>query len=144
MGTGVAVDAAPILQPPPSGIILCEPFSSFRAAAIAVCNTVPLLGPILRSMASTVPDIYRIAASIDRVRSPLLIVHSSADELFPVAMAQEIFVAAVSDPTRPAELAVPHGFAHNDAYLNPSLGYWAPILHFIERNQPREFAERPL
>jgi len=132
LGTGIAVDAAPHLAPLPSGIILCQPFSSLRAAGAAACGTLGLLGYALRPLAHIVPDIYRTASKIHAVRSPLLIVHSDADELFPLAMAEQILEAAASDPNRPAKLAVPHGFAHNDAYLNPSLDYWRPIVSFVE------------
>ncbi len=133
LGTAVAVDAQPHLTPPPSGIILCEAFSSFRAAAIAVCNTLGPFGYGLRPFAYFVPDIYRTAASIHAVRSPLLIVHNDADELFPLAMAEQILEAAASAPGHSTELVVVHGFAHNDAYLNPSLVYWKPTLDFVDQ-----------
>jgi len=133
MGTGVAVDAAPGLQPPPSGIILCEPFSSLQDAAGAVCDTLPGLRLASRWLAKLMPDVYRTAATVGRIESPLLIVHSDADELFRVGMAQAILAAANAAGQPPAELAVLHGFAHNDAYLRPSLGYWQPILDFIRR-----------
>lgn len=141
LGTGVAIDAAPHLEPPPSGMVLCEPFSSLRNAAGAVCDSLGPLGTILRPLSSVVPDVYRTAATIELVNSPLLIVHSDADELFPVAMAQEIYAAAAVS-NKEAQLVIPKGFAHNDAYLRPSLAYWQPILDFIERNSSSAQVQR--
>jgi alpha-beta hydrolase superfamily lysophospholipase len=131
LGTGVASDAAPHLKPAPSGVVLCEAFSSLRSAAEAVLAHVPLPGVAIRGLARLLPDVYRTSASIRQVASPLLIVHSDSDELFPVAMAREIFAAAREDEGRSATLSVPHGYAHNDAYLTPEPGYWQPILDFL-------------
>jgi alpha-beta hydrolase superfamily lysophospholipase len=134
LGTGVAVDAAPRLEPPPSGIVLCEPFSSLRDAAGAVCKSLGFLGTILRPLSSLVPDFYRSAATIQHINSPLLIVHSDADELFPVTMAREIHAAAAVVPNMTAQLVITSGFTHNGAYLRPALAYWQPILDFIMRS----------
>jgi len=134
LGTGIAVDAAPALTPAPTGIILCEAFSSFREAGAAVCDNLPLLRHLSRPLSILVPDIYRTASSVPRLGVPLLLVHSDADELFPVAMAQAIFDSATADPDASVDLHVLHGFAHNDVYLRPNSGYWRPILAFIERD----------
>ncbi len=131
LGTGVAIDAAPCLIPVPSGVVLCEAFSSLREAGDAVLTATRLPGFAIRALARLLPDVYRTAESVRQLTSPLLIVHSDSDELFPLAMAQEIFAAAREDSERRAELFVPRGFAHNDAYLNPTLGYWQPILDFL-------------
>nr|WP_246409221.1 alpha/beta fold hydrolase [Granulicella aggregans] len=131
LGTGVAVDAAPHLVPAPSGVVLCEAFSSLRSAAQAVLAAIPLPEFAIRALAKLLPDVYRTAVSVRQVASPLLIVHSDADELFPVTMAHEIFSAAREDEGRRAELFVPRSYAHNDAYLNPVPGYWQPILDFL-------------
>jgi fermentation-respiration switch protein FrsA (DUF1100 family) len=140
LGTGVAIEAAPALTPPPAGIILCEAFSSFRQAAAAVCETLRLLRPFSRPLSFLVPDIYRTAASVRRLGSPLLLVHSDDDELFPAAMARTIFDTASRNAEASVELQVLHGFAHNDAYLRPHSGYWQPILAFIERVAKRSVA----
>lgn len=131
LGTGVAIDAAPQLIPVPSGIVLCEAFSSLRSAGEAVLAATPLPRFAIRALARLLPDVYRTEASIRQVASPLLIVHSDSDELFPMSMAHAIFAAAREVDGRRAELFVPHGFAHNDAYLKPTLDYWHPILDFL-------------
>jgi len=137
LGTGVAIDAAPYLAPAPSGVVLCEAFTSLRSAGEAVLANTPLPGFAIRALAKLLPDVYRTAASIRQVASPLLIFHSDSDELFPMTMAHEIFSSARANEGRRAELFVPYGFAHNDAYLNPTLGYWQPILDFLlSPNEP--------
>jgi fermentation-respiration switch protein FrsA (DUF1100 family) len=131
LGTGVAIDAVPHLTPTPSGVVLCEAFTSLRSAAKSIMSLVGLPRFATGQLATLVPDIYRSATSIGQVKSPLLIVHSDADELFPVTMAREIFSEALKDEGRRVKLFVPHGFAHNDAYLNPVPEYWHPILDFL-------------
>jgi len=138
LGTGVAINATSALTPPPAGIILCEAFSSFRDAATAVCRALPLLRYLSRGLSLLVPDIYRTAHSVRRLGLPLLLVHSDADELFPVAMARTIFDSARLDPEASVELQVVHGFAHNEAYLSPSPGYWMPIIEFMCREAQRQ------
>jgi pimeloyl-ACP methyl ester carboxylesterase len=131
LGSGVAADAAPYLQPAASGLILCEAFSSLRAAAAAVCDSLPWLKYLSSTLAKLMPDLYRTASTIAAVRAPVLIVHSDTDELFPPAMAHEIHATARRNPAADARLAILSGYAHNDAYLRPSSGYWQPILDFI-------------
>ncbi len=131
LGTGVAIDAAPHLIPAPSGVVLCEAFTSLRKAGEAVLATTPLPGFAINALAKLLPDLYRTAASIRQVASPLLIVHSDSDELFPVGMSREIFSSAHKEMSLQVALVVPHGFAHNDAYLKPVPGYWQPILDFL-------------
>lgn len=133
MGTGVAVDSAPFLTPPPAGIILCEAFSSLRNAAAAVCRTLPILRYVSGVLSVLMPDIYRTAETAGNIGTPVVIIHSDADELFPVEMAGEIFDAATPTAENAVELVILQGHAHNDAYLRPSLAYWQPILEFIKR-----------
>ncbi len=143
LGTGIAIDAAPHLEPPASGVILCEAFTSLRDAAGAVGDHIPLPPSFIRRLARLMPHVYRTAASIGLVKSPLLIVHSDADELFPVAMAREILAAAQLAGNREAQIFVPTGFAHNDAFARPSLDYWQPILDFLLRRPEAARAEAP-
>jgi alpha-beta hydrolase superfamily lysophospholipase len=142
LGTGVAADAAPSMRPAPSGVILCEAFSSLRDAAEAVCRSLPLLRYAASRLAKLMPDLYRTASSIGIIGAPLLIVHSDSDELFPAGMARQIYAAATSDPPTGAALVVLSGYAHNDAYLRPASGYWEPILDFMG-GKPDKSRERP-
>jgi pimeloyl-ACP methyl ester carboxylesterase len=123
MGTGVAADAALHLTPAPRGLILAQPFRSLRAAAAEVTRSTLL--------ARLIPDAWRTADIIHHLTIPLLLVHSDGDTLFPVAHSDSIHANA-----RDSRLAIPQGFAHNAVYLNPTLGYWQPILDFIEHFIP--------
>lgn len=123
MGTGVAADAVPSLLPPPAGLILCQPFVSFRAAAAEITHS--------RLLARIVPDVWKTVAYLPSLPIPLLIVHSDADRLLPLAHAETLYAA--SDQTK-SWLSVPHGFSHPGGYLNPTLAYWDPILNFIKRH----------
>jgi alpha-beta hydrolase superfamily lysophospholipase len=125
LDTGVATEVTPHLVPPPAGLILCQSFTSLRDAAAAIAPAI--LSPLL-------PDIWRTHRSIADVGVPLLIVHGDADELFPVAMAQQI-ASAASRSQHPVSLIHPSGFTHNQAYLRPTLAYWQPIIDFA-RNSP--------
>jgi uncharacterized protein len=118
LGSGVAAETAPHISPQPAGLILCQAFTSLRAAAARI--TSPVLAPIL-------PDIWHTHRTVAALQMPLLVVHGDADLLFPTAMAQQIADAAG------VTLVQPQGFAHSDAYLRPTLDYWQPILDFIHR-----------
>jgi len=122
MGTGALADVANLLAPRPAGIILCQPFTSLRAAAARIVT--PLLARLL-------PDLWPTAKTLRLLPSPLLIVHTDADPLLPLSMAKEIEAQAATQSLYPVTLAVPAGFGHNDVYLNPRKGYWTPILDFL-------------
>ena len=123
LGTGIAIEAAPSLTPPPAGIILCQAFTSLRDAARAILRS--------RALARLLPDLYPTEATLPRIASPLLIVHADGDRLFPLDMGRRLHASALTNPGRSVHLAIPRGHAHNDAFLRPALTYWQPILDFI-------------
>jgi alpha-beta hydrolase superfamily lysophospholipase len=133
MGTGALADAANLLVPPPAGIILCQPFTSLRAAAARVVS--PLFARLM-------PDLWPTAKTLRLLPAPLLIVHTDADPLLPLAMAKEIEAQAASHSLYPVTLAIPAGLGHDDVYLRPREGYWTPILDFLRQNA-RPAAEIP-
>jgi len=128
LGTGVAVEAAHSLVPAASGFILCQPFTSLREAAARLFHS--------KLVAQAVPDLYRTRETIAELHAPLLLVHGDADTLFPVDMSRQILTSALAHSRRAAQLAVPSGHAHNDAFQNPTLSYWQPILDFIRTCHP--------
>jgi alpha-beta hydrolase superfamily lysophospholipase len=126
LGTGLAAEVAGQLDPAPAGMILCQPYTTLRAAARRVVHPVAILARLL-------PDHWR---TVDAVRSnslPLLLVHGDRDRLFPVQMSKEIFAAAREGPGRSVELAIPAGLDHNAAYAQVPERYWRPILDFLQR-----------
>ena len=100
-------------------VVLMEPFSSGRAAAVHL----RLLPPWLATLMPDVLDNVRLARSLN---VPLLIVHSRGDRKFPVAFAERIEAAA----RPPAQLVVLDGFEHAAPRENPSESYWTSIVSF--------------
>jgi fermentation-respiration switch protein FrsA (DUF1100 family) len=125
LGTGLAAEVAADLQPPPAGLILCEAYSTLREAARRIARPAGFFARLL-------PDLWRTTQTIRQLKMPLLIMHSTADALFPVAMAQEIYAAAVAAGVA-AELQVLDGHLHNAPYLTVPEDYWTAILSFIAR-----------
>jgi len=112
MGSGVA--AAVVRRVDAQQLILCAGFTSFRAAARS-------LGfPKLLSL--TVPRLWCAEENLREYRGPVLIVHGERDELFPVAMAEELASYCA------AELVVVPGMTHNEPFYAPDLAYWGLIL----------------
>jgi alpha-beta hydrolase superfamily lysophospholipase len=122
MGTGVATDAAPHLTPAPTGLILCQPFISLRAAAAQITRSTLL--------ARLIPKVWNTAATLPTLSIPLLIVHGDADTLFPLHHAHTLHAAAAPG----AVLAIPPGFTHPGGYLSPTTAYWGHILNFIKHH----------
>jgi len=140
LGSGLAAQVAHELKPAPSGIILAEAFTTLRLAANRVVRGIPFIANLL-------PDVWKTRENVAKLEIPLLIIHSTGDTLFPVAMAEEIFAAAKAGGAA-AELAILRGYRHNAPYLSVPEDYWAAILDFIARTSGKhppesEFAEIP-
>jgi alpha-beta hydrolase superfamily lysophospholipase len=125
LGSGLAAQVASSLQPPPSGIILAEAFPTLRLAAKRVVRGIPFI-------ANLFPDVWKTRQNVARLTIPLLIIHSTGDTLFPIAMAEDIYAAARAGGA-PADLAVFHGYRHNAPYLSVPEDYWSAIVDFISR-----------
>ena len=127
LGTGVLAAVAPALEPRPAGIVLAQPYTSFREAAGRVARPMPWL-------AGMVPDIWNTEENVARVPAPVLIVHGVGDTLFPVAMAKRIAEAA-RNAGRAVELALIARYSHNAVYQMVPEDYWAPILRFMQSRE---------
>jgi len=117
LGTGVV--PAIVSRVNADRMVLCAGFSSFRAAARAV--GVPAF------LSSLVPPIWDAATSLPNCKLPVLVVHSTADGLFPVEMARDI----VSSCGGNVELLLVHGIGHKEPFYKPDLSYWGPIISRI-------------
>jgi pimeloyl-ACP methyl ester carboxylesterase len=117
LGTGVVPAIANRVEA--DRLVLCAGFSSFRAAARAV-GIPAFLSPL-------VPPIWDTAASLPSCKLPVLVVHSTADGLFPVEMAHNI----VSSCAGNVELLLVHGIGHNEPFYKPGLSYWGPIISWL-------------
>ena len=74
-----------------------------------------------------VPPIWDSLASLPGCTLPILVVHSTADGLFPVQMAHDV-VACCGDN---AELLIVHGLRHNEPFYKPDISYWGQIVSRI-------------
>lgn len=119
LGTGVA--SAIVHRVEADRIILCAGFSSFRAAAHAA--------GIPRILSPLVPPIWNSEESLPQCKLPALIVHSTADRLFPIQMARDITSWCGGD----AELLLLDSGGHNEPFYKPSLSFWGPIIDRLMR-----------
>jgi hypothetical protein len=117
LGSGVA--AAAMGRIPADSLILCEAFTSFRAAAQAA--------GVPKALAPLVPPIWDAEESLRGCTVPVLIVHGERDRLFPVAMAREL--EAICGER--AELVLVPGMAHNQPFRRPEICYWGPIARWL-------------
>lgn len=112
MGSGIA--AAVVGRVEAERLILCAAFTSFRAAAHS-------LG-FPKFLTLTLPHMWRAEESLRAYAPKVLIVHGERDELFPVAMAEELATYCES------ELLVVPKMTHNEPFYNPDIAYWGLIL----------------
>jgi uncharacterized protein len=119
LGTGISCAAASRVDV--DGLILCEAFSTFREGAMAIgCP---------QWLTRTVPDVWDTAGRVCGLRVPALVVHSDADELFPMTMAERI--TAACGPR--GELIVANGLVHDAPIYTAAPVYWQPIADWIKR-----------
>ena len=123
LGSGPATQIANELDPRPAGLILCQAYTSLRAAARRMTRGAGVLRYLL-------PNVWRTVDAVSELRVPLLVVHSSGDTLFPAAMAKQLWSAAEGAPGG-AELVLLPVWTHNAVYLDVPAAYWSPILTFI-------------
>lgn len=132
LGTAVAAHIASELQPAPNGVILSQGFTTLREAAKAVLRTVHLP----TALHALVPDVWRNTAAVARARCPILVVHGASDQLFPVAMGEELHRSAEARLDCSQTLLTPKDFDHSDPMLGEKVEvYWQPILEFIRANE---------
>ena len=121
LGAGFLVSEFPNLAPEPQGLALVASYSSLREAAVAFGSIPKWAAPIL-------PDLWNTVDDISAVHVPVLIVHSDADQLFPMSMPRRIFAAA-NDPKAFVRV---HGYSHEDGHIRPDGTFWAGVMTFAE------------
>ncbi len=120
LGTGVLLEVADELQPPPDCVVLSGAFLSAREAAIQ-------LGKLRRWQSWLLPDALDSLENVTRVRGPLLIEHGSEDELFPPSWAKRLAEA------RPgAQVEIVQGMRHADPVVHPGPAAWDPVIRFVK------------
>ncbi|MES3033476.1 MAG: alpha/beta fold hydrolase [Gemmatimonadota bacterium] len=121
LGSGFLVKEFPQLVPEPEGLALVASYSSAREAAVA-------FGTIPRWASVVLPDLWNTVENIAAVRKPLLLVHSDADQIFPLAMPRDIYQAA-NEPKAFIQL---RGYTHEDGHVRPDGTFWAGVMTFAQ------------
>lgn len=122
LGSAVAVEMASRHQP--YGLVLEAPFTSVKAMAKLshpVLSSFLPLGMVVRSR-------YDSLSKIDRVNSPLMVIHGDDDEIVPFEMGRELFDAG-NDPKRFYGVS---GGGHNNAYVVGGNEYFDAIKTFVD------------
>lgn len=123
LGTGILLDSYTYLGDDMAGVILIGTFSSIRGVAV-------LRKGIPSALAGLLPDIHNNIKRIRFIRVPLLMVHSTSDELFPPNMAKQVFAAA----NEPKQLVLVSGLKHNDMLEGKAADYLAPVIEYVKAN----------
>ncbi len=119
LGTGVGCAVAPSIEV--GGLVLCEGFSSLREAGLAMGFS--------PWMTRVVPNVWDTVHKVSEFEISVLVVHSDADDLFPLSMARRVAEAC---GTR-GELLVMNGYKHNAPIFAPTEEYWAPIAEWVKQ-----------
>jgi len=106
-----------------AGVILEATFLSLDEVAAAVYPFLPRF--LLRRLRGR----FDALAQVARSRSPLLVVHGTADRIVPVAMGRALADAA----SGPVEWYPVEGAGHNDAFLVGGADYFGRLAHFVHR-----------
>jgi len=117
LGTAIAVELA--AEQPPEGLVLVSPF-------ISVSEMAGLAYPWL-PVSWLLKDHYNTLGRIPLVRSPLLVLHGTQDEMVPVAHGEKLFQAA-AEPKSFQALAET---GHNDTFQAGGDAYWGAIEAFL-------------
>jgi alpha-beta hydrolase superfamily lysophospholipase len=128
LGTGISASIARCV--PIAGLILCEGYSSLREAAASV-GVSPWL-------ASEVPDTWQTERLVAELSIPVLVMHSDADDLFPVSMAKRVAAACNGR----GQLIVLPGLTHNQPIFIPTKDYWGRVADWIFQHSA-ENQQRP-
>ena len=103
------------------GLVLCEGFSSLREAGVAM--GFPLW------LTRLVPDVWDTVRRVGVLETPMLVVHSDVDGLFPMSMAKRVAEACGSH----GELIEVSGLTHNAPIFAPTVEYWGPVAEWVKR-----------
>lgn len=119
LGSGVSCAAAPRIDV--DGLVLCEGFSTFREGAKAI--------GFPHWSTFVVPDVWNTAVHVCNLDIPVLVVHSDADGLFPLSMAERVAEGC----GRRGKLIVIKGLSHNEPIFTPTAIYWRPIVEWVKQ-----------
>lgn len=124
LGSGVLLEVASELSPPPDCVAVSGAFLSARAVAVQ-------LGKLPRWASWLLPDALDSLENVRELRAPLLVEHGAEDGRFPAAWATKL---AEAHPG--AQLAIVKGMHHADPVAHPSEASWGPVIHFVKSAEP--------
>jgi len=116
---GAAVAGEVASQKPTAGLILESPFPSVGAVARAHYFGLPvdwLLGAE-----------FNLIERLQRISTPVLVVHGDRDEVVPIQLGQQVFEAA----REPKSFYLVSGADHNDLYVVGGRPYFQRIKRFV-------------
>lgn len=131
LGAAVALQVA--LERPPAGLVMEAPFTSIAAMGWHHY-------PLLYLLAGWLLDArYQNLAKIDRLQSPLLIIHGDRDEICPPRMADELYAQAPA----PKSLVWIQGADHNSTFFFGGERYRQAWQDLLARITPPAPGARP-
>jgi fermentation-respiration switch protein FrsA (DUF1100 family) len=119
IGTTVALDTA--ANKNLRGVILVTPLTSAKQQAKA--GGMGVLAPLAG-------DAFDNLSRIDKVLSPILVIHGTKDRIIPFAMGEAIYERARGDKA----FVKIEGGDHNNLQGEFSQQYWPPIIRFIQES----------
>ena len=119
LGTGVV--PAILHRVPAHRLVLCAAFTRFREAARGV--------GIPGFLSALVPPVWNSERALRAAPHRVLLVHSTRDRLFHVAMAEKLAACCGER----ASLRIVEGLRHNEPFYKPTAAYWDPIADFLAR-----------
>ena len=126
LGCAVAVEMATRHQT--KGVILESPFTSIEAIARLArpkpLSFLPLHYTVLWLLQSRFDSLSKMGS----IRTPLMILHGSEDDIISIDMSHELFDAA----SEPKQFYTIEGAGHNDTYLTGGEGYFEALREFID------------
>ncbi len=125
MGTGVAAAIAPHVRA--NLLILGGVFTTLREGVRSM--------GVPPRLVAWVPDIWRTREIVPDLNMPVLLLHGAQDELFSVAMAQELGAAAGPK----GKLIVFEDCSHDTPIFGPHRPFWEAVINALLA--PREAAE---
>lgn len=118
LGAAVAVELA--VRRKAAGLILEAPFVSIREMARALFPWFPV-GRLLSTR-------YDLISQVERVQTPLLVIHGDRDEVVPYSQGWKVFEAAKP----PKQIYTVQSAGHNNLYRIGGQGYFQTIDRFIQ------------
>ena len=125
LGAAVAVELA--TRRDVGALILEAPFTSIAAMVRRTYRFLPA-GLVVRAR-------FDSLAKMPSVRSPVMVLHGTRDEIVPSDMGRQIYQASPNDKGD-KRLFLMKGGSHNDPHTDPAAPYFTALREFLEEVEP--------